>query len=331
MLNNTNLQGQIYHKLLDSRRVLIISHRRPDADTLGAALALDEFLRNEGKQTYLACYSQIDEQFNFLNGVDRFKQKIDTSIDYDLVIFVDCGAKKLTYYEKDYPQYFSDDFFKINIDHHVSNDCFADLNWVDNTYASTTLMLYYFFRDFDVSISPDAATSLLAGIYGDTGSFMHSNTTEKELNAASKLMKYGADLSKITKNLFNRKNISALKLWGEVLESAEVNENNVLMSVIRDDVFKKTDTIVRDLSGVVDYLNMVPGTKMSVLLTEDGKGNVKGSFRTRSEKLDLTKVAAKFGGGGHPKASGFLVPGKLSGNKEYAIELNGETVKKIDF
>jgi phosphoesterase RecJ-like protein len=103
------------------------------------------------------------------------------------------------------------------------------------------------------------------------------------------------------------------------------------MSVIRDGDFKDVGADPVQLSGVVDYLNMVPGSKFAVLINEDRRSNVKGSFRTKNDNVDLSRVAAVFGGGGHPKASGFSIPGKLEGEVRYTIVADDMSKKSLEF
>ncbi len=316
--------------MVAANNILIISHSRPDADTLGAALALRKWLKGEGKDITLACYDEVPDNLNFLAGVEFYQREFDIA-DYDLCIIVDCGADYMTGFHKEYGDFIGQASQVINIDHHASNDDFGHVNLVDVEAASTTLIIYRLFKDWGVKIDQEMATALLAGLYGDTGSFMHSNTSEEVLAVAGALVAAGAALREISNNLFNSKDVSTLRLWGKVLENAAVNEQGVVVSVVRDDDFAATESKTEDLSGVVDYLNMVPGSQFAILLTEDGQGNVKASFRTTQEDLDLSKLAANYGGGGHPKASGFTVPGRLEKHVSYSIVKDDQSEQVLEF
>ena len=144
-------------------------------------------------------------------------------------------------------------------------------------------------------------------------------------------MASGAKIAEITKALFNTKTVSTLRLWGKVLEKVQVTEGNIAMSVLKDEEFESTGAGPENLTGVIDYLNMIPDTKFSVLVNEDRKGNVKGSFRTRCKNMDLSRIAAVFGGGGHSKASGFMIPGKLTEEFKYKIIAADSPKKSLDF
>lgn len=313
-----------------SEKILVISHRKPDADTLGAALALRIWLGSMGKEVTLACVDAPGEGLDFFPNINEYVKEFDVN-EYDLRIIVDAGASYMTNFHLQYPDFFEVNVPIINIDHHASNDGFGSLNIVDPLAPSTTVILYRMFKDLGVEIDMDIATCLLAGIYGDTGGFMHSNTDKEVYKISADLMEKGANVKGIINSLFKSKTLETLKLWGKVLENVQVTDEGVVMSVVKDEDYEQAGSTPENLSGVVDYLNMIPDTKFAVLLNEDRKGNVKGSFRTRQADLDLSRIAAVFGGGGHPKASGFMVPGKIQENLKYTIVSDDLSKRSLDF
>ena len=312
-----------------SEKILVISHRKPDADTLGAAICLKIWFDREGKQTTLACIDKPNKCFEFLPHINEFTDEFNLE-SFDLIIIVDAGASYMTNFHKKYPNLF--DFKQIiNIDHHASNDNFGKINIVDPLAASATVILCRMFKFLNVEIDSDMATCLLAGIYNDTGSFMHSNTDHEVLKISADLMSKGASLAEIRKALYGGKSLSTLRLWGKVLENTYVTDEKVVMSVVKDDDYDLAGADPEHLTGVIDYLNMVPDTKFALLLNEDRMGHVKGSFRTRKSDIDLSRIAAVFGGGGHSKASGFMLPGKLEEEIKYRIVSEDKSKKSLDF
>ncbi len=309
--------------------ILIISHAKPDADTLGAAISIKLWLESFRKDVTLACVDKPSKDFDFLPDVLEFKRDFVLA-DFDLMFVVDCGASHLTEFDSKYPGFLDSNVPVINIDHHASNDFFGDLNIVDSRSASTTLLLFNIFSELDFPITISMATCLLAGIYGDTGGFMHSNTTSEVLKVASVLMGLGADVRSITASLFSNKSVSSLRLWGKALESAVLTDEKVVLSVLKESDYKDVGSGPDQLTGLVDYLNMVPNSKFAVLINEDRQGNVKGSFRTRNDDVDLSEVAASYGGGGHSKAAGFKMPGRLTRDGEFRIISDGD-VKGLEF
>lgn len=326
----SNLYQEVKSTLDESVKILIISHRKPDPDTLGSAIALKLWMDKLGKKVTLACYDKPDEGLSFLPATDEYIQSFN-SLDFDLRIIVDAGASYMTNFHLKYPDFFTCGVPIINIDHHASNDNFGLINIVDPNAASTTVILYRLFRELGVEIDADMGTCLLAGIYGDTGGFMHSNTDKEVYSIAADLMDKGANVAAITKALFKSKSLDTLKLWGKVLENVQVTDEQVVISVVREQDYETVGSKPENLTGVIDYLNMVPDTKFAVLLNEDRKGNVKGSFRTRQADLDLSRIAGVFGGGGHPKASGFMLPGHIRESLKYTIVSPDMSKKSLEF
>ena len=324
--------AKIRELMEESKRILIVSHRKPDADTLGAALALKFGLDKLGgeREVTLACVDKPSPTFSFLPGVEAFVTEFDLN-NFDLMIIVDAGASYMTDFHLKYDNFFKSGVPIINIDHHASNDNFGTLNIVDVGAASATLILYRLFKLWGWAFDADVATALLAGIYSDTGSFMHSNTTEEVFAAAADLMDAGAQIALISKSLFRSRPVSTLRLWGKVLEKVSLTSDSVVMAVVKDSDYDSVGANPEQLSGVIDYLNMVPDSKFALLVNEDKKGNVKGSLRTRKGDLDLSRIAAVFGGGGHAKASGFMVSGRLEEEKHYSIVSADMSKKSLEF
>ena len=341
-----NQYQEIKNIINRSGNILVISHRKPDADTLGAALTLKIWLTKIGKQVTLACVDEPAPVFSFLPHIDEFVDEFDLK-SFDLAVIVDAGASYMTNFHLKYEDLFKGIVPILNIDHHASNDYFGKINVVDPKAASTTVILYRILtatppqagltknvREANTNqsiIDNDMATCLLAGIYGDTGSFMHSNTNKEVYEVSSDLMAKGARVTDITRALFKSKPLATLRLWGRVLEKAKITNDNIVMSAIKEEDYEQASSSPEHLSGVVDYLNMIPGTKFAVLLNEDRNGHVKGSFRTREADIDLSRIAAVFGGGGHPKASGFMLPGKLAEELKYTIISPDSSRKSLEF
>ncbi len=293
-----------------AQKVLCIAHKKPDGDTLGCTVALWSKLRDLGKECDIACIDAPSDRFKFLPGLKNIKTEFDRK-DYDLIFVVDAGASYMTKYDQIYPDIFDGAVEVVNIDHHASNDNFGTVNIVDVQSASTSVIVYKLFKFLNLKITPEIATALLTGIYNDTGSLMHQNTTLEVFEICSDLMAAGAKVALISDNMFRNTPVSTLKVWGKVLERAEVNDQGVTVSVVTTKDLDEIGASSDEISGVVDFLNSVPGTKFTVLLNEDEKGNVKGSFRTRNDDVDLAELASRFGGGGHKKAAGFTMPGRL--------------------
>lgn len=300
--------------ITDAHRVLILSHRSPDGDTLGSSLAWDFALKALGKDTYLFDLDKVTAKMSFLPGWESFHQEFPDPAAFDLVIINDHGDIKLSGLD-DKNQKLLDHPRLVNIDHHPSNNSFGRLNFIDTNAASCTQIVTGILRSLKLHIDHNIATCLLTGLYTDTGSFQHSNTSPEALAAASFLMSRGADFKAIIKNAFKTLPLSTMKLWGEVLANLHQNAYGITSSTVTEEDLKSAQAEASELEGVVNYLNSIPETKMTLLLSER-EGSLKGSLRTPLPEGDVAKLASFFKGGGHVKAAGFSVPGRIQREKE---------------
>ncbi len=294
----------------DAQDIVIISHRNPDGDAVGSNLALRYGLEALGKNVTSACVDPVPANSMFLRGADDFVEDFDYE-DFDVIVSMDCGAEKLVKFNKTKPELLSGEKPFVNFDHHESNNNFGTINPVDSDACATADVLYRFFKFCEWKISIDVATALLHGIYFDTGGLMHSNATADVFRVAGDLMSKGANVQKISKELFHTTPVNKLRLWGRILERTYVNDDGVTVSAASRADYEATGASSNETGGVIDLLNAVPGSKYCVLLSEDDNGRVKGSLRTQRDDVNLSEVAGQWGGGGHPKASGFGVEGEL--------------------
>ncbi len=301
--------GRVKALIEKSEKFLIIPHRNPDGDTIGSALALYNVFVKMGKAAEVICLDPPAEVFNFMLHIEQIKTEL-VNLDYDAVFIVDTGATHLTGRHETHPELFDKSLEVVNIDHHQSNDNFGKYNIVVDDAPAATMVVYQMLEDMGYPIERDTATALLTGLYTDTGSFMHSNATPEAFRIGAKLLAKGANLRSISKEIFNTTKISTMHLWGRAMRSAYQTPDGVTIATITSQDFKDTKSDHTQLTGCVDYINSVPGAQYSVILTER-QGKVKGSLRTLKEEVDVAAIAAKYGGGGHTKAAGFAVPGKL--------------------
>ena len=293
--------------LADNPKMIVLAHGNPDGDTLGGALGVYIAFKNAGHDVDIACIDGVPKKYQFMAHTDEVKKDFQEEI-YDAVIYVDCGNKKMVKFHETKPRIVSDKMVKINIDHHASNDHFGEINFVPLDVCSSTEVVYELLQKLDMKVTPQIATALLLGVYTDTGSFMHQNTSSSSYLIGSELLKLGANLNQIAKNVFRSYDIKTLKLWGKVLENLHVTPDGAAIVGIKKKDYESVGATRADLEGVIDYVSSMPEADYSVLLSEDEKGNVKASLRTRKENVDVKALAEKFGGGGHVKAAGFTIP-----------------------
>ncbi len=304
--------------LLEAEKILLLTHKSPDGDALGSLLALFQVLRKAGKNVTPACLDHVPAILKFLPESGKMVSEFDAK-EFDLVIILDCGALHQTGFTDSKPELFDGSRRLVKIDHHAVASEFGDVQLVNSQCCATASILTILFDEIlEVPISPDVATCLLTGLSTDTGSFHHSNVKPKTFRIAAKLMRKGANNALIAKNIYRTTPLPALKLWGNVLQSLRQTNDGVTLAVAQKKDFESTSAKSEDLAGVVDYVNAVPDAKFSILLSERN-GLVKASMRTQHPDTDVAAIAAKFGGGGHVKAAGFAVPGRLEKETRWKV------------
>lgn len=289
-------------------KMIVLAHANPDGDTLGGALAVYLGFKDAGYDIEIACIDGVPPKYQFMSGSAAVMTDFDAE-SYDAVIFVDCGNKKMVKFHETKPRIHSNEMVKINIDHHASNDHFGEINFVPLHVCSSTEVVYRLLQQLEIAITPSISTALLLGVYTDTGSFMHQNTTPSSYLVGSELLSLGANLNRISSDVFRSYDFKTLKLWGKVLDDLHVTPDGAAIVGIKKDDYESIGATRADLEGVIDYVNSMPEADYSVLLSEDDRGNVKASLRTRNDSVDMKALAEKFGGGGHVKAAGFTIPG----------------------
>ena len=205
----------------------------------------------------------------------------------------------------------------IEFDHHPKVDDFSDIELRDVEAASTTEVLYDFFTSNNIKINKVRATSILTGISTDTGNFIYPSTSEKTVSISSEMLVRGARLPNIIESTWRNKTLGGMKIWGRAIENLEINkEYNIAVAVLTKEDIKECGAKDEELEGISGFLSNMEGARGLLLLTESDDGYIKGSLRSSSDSLDVSKIARAFGGGGHVKAAGFKIKGSLekSGN-----------------
>jgi len=302
----TDNLNKIKNLVLDNNDFTILSHMDPDGDAVGGVCALAHGLKKIGKNVRPVLSGSLPINFYYL-PLPVFEKKIpDTT---DIFFVLDCAALDRTGYMQEVLK--REKVQIINIDHHIQLNDFGHINVVDPSLTSTSEIIFHLLDFLSIDVDKNMANCLLTGIYFDTGSFMHSNTTKDSLEIAAQLVSKGANIKQIAENNFRRKNVSALKLWGRVLSRIKNDrEKGIVSSIITKKDLEECGANESDIEGVVNLINSIPDARAALLLRED-KDEIRGSLRSENGGLDVRKVANLFGGGGHVRASGFRIKGKL--------------------
>ncbi len=298
-----------------ARRIALVSHRDPDPDTIGSALALGLGLESLGKQVSWHCADPVPEQQRFLHGSERFTQAPPPE-DVDLVVTVDFGSVDRAKFALPARPTL------VNIDHHASNDNFGTANLVDVTAAASAELVSRVIDALGIKWTPEMATAALVGIMTDTGSFQFPSTDARALDRAARLREAGADLQAITYNIFRNKRFEALKLWGFAFARlVREDEGQLVWTEIRAGDIEAAEARDEDISGLVEQVARSAGMRVAVLFNEQ-RGSVKVSCRTSQwePSVDASALMARFGGGGHVRAAGALIEGRLADVRDRVLD-----------
>jgi len=292
---------------------VLVGHLEPDGDAVGSMLALESLLNSLNKKTTLVLKDTVPAIFNFLIQGREIKTELPPK--FDGLILIDNGDLRRTGISAEITKLKKQRLPIIHFDHHQKSDLWrlVTLNFCDDSASSTAEIVFGLFGDFGAEITVEIATQLLAGIFNDTGGFRHSNTSEKVLNIVAELLRRGGKLKKIADNIENSHSIAKFKLWGIALNRLSINKNfGISWSYLTWKDLAKAGAMEEEISGLVNLLNSAPESKASLLLYESEDGKIKGSLRSESNDIDLARLAELLGGGGHKKAAGFMINGRIA-------------------
>lgn len=302
---------QFKERLDKAKKILLVVHKKPDGDTLGSACALAGYFKKSGTDFKIFSASPLPTDFEFLPFAGYVTGDANAwSEELDLIIILDSSNLKYAGVDEEISRLNLKPFL-INVDHHASNSLFGDLNIVKTDAASTTEIIYTFFRDLHIPLDADIATCLLNGMMTDTMTFHNAATTASVIEASSRLLAHGAKFRDISRHIFFNKNLAVLKLWGKALANLSAdNPWNIAVTFITQDDLKEAGLEENESTGLANFLNTLDARAVMVL-TEQSDGTLKGSLRTTRGDVDVMSLAKFFGGGGHKKAAGFTINGKI--------------------
>jgi len=299
------------------RSFLITSHEAGDGDSIGSQIAMSFILEKMQKSSLILNKDPVPNTYKFLPGAERIKIQGDEGgggVEYEAAIFLDCGSLERT--GLSLPPVSS----CLNIDHHLNNDRFCQLNWIDPYMSSTAEMVYLLADALSIPLEPALGSNLYTGILTDTGCFTYSNTTPRGLRIAADLIESGVDPSSIANQVYGRKSVAQLLLLGAALSSLTLTEDErIAFILLKEEVFKKYETTQADAEGVVNYPLTIDSVEVSVLFKEISEDFFKVSFRSKG-RVNVAAIAESFGGGGHHNAAGVKMRGSYSLIREQILD-----------
>jgi phosphoesterase RecJ-like protein len=287
--------------LKKAKTILITTHRNPDGDGIGSGVALMSILLKLGKKIDFVTKDTIPFIYNFLPYINKIKKVDSVKKRYDVVIFLECPDKdrngKIIDFEKNFK-------ISVNIDHHIGNTRYADINIVDPKASAVGMQLFEFFKKAGFKIDLNAALGLYTAIITDTGSFNFANSTPEVHRAVAELIEKGVKPSFVSSNVYATSPEST-KLMAQMLSKIRIKDG-IGWSVLTKKMFKQTKALDSEIDNFINLIRNIRDVKIAVLFKEYGAKVIKVSFRSKTG-FNVNRIATFFNGGGHKYAAGCVI------------------------
>jgi len=298
---------KIIQAVRDSQTICIVGHVRPDGDCIGSQLALALALKNEGKD--VTCWNEdlVPDKLRFLDAQKMFDlpklgRKFDCVIATDCASFERLGKVRECIGERN---------VFINIDHHTSNTRYADLNWIASKEPSAGELIYRLLKAANWPITRPIADCLFTAVSTDTGSFQYASTTPATFNVASHLVERGADLDRISQEVYQSFPLARVQLLRHVYNKFRLtHDSRTAYFWLKKRDYTRTGAGRDDSEGLIDHIRAIEGVVVACVFEEMEPELTRISLRSKSGDVDVNQIAGQFGGGGHPAAAGARIPGK---------------------
>ena len=300
--------------LKNNDNFVIFTHLYPDGDAIGSSLAFYKLLLNLGKKAEIVCDSEMPYQYSFLPYIKKITGNISVFSGKNkyVALFLDCADIKRTRVDEEKLK--ENTHYIINIDHHLSNTNFGQINIIDSSKSATAEIIFLFFdKYFKEYFDKDIAESLYTGILTDTGKFQYSNTTKEVHRIVSRLLEFDIDPSGIFSSIYENEPANRFKLMALVFKRVKITpENYLIYSYILEKDFKNFSLPYSANDGIIELLRSAGGIKVAALFKEIEPDSYKVSLRASNNGVNVAKIADSFKGGGHKSAAAFSSSGKLN-------------------
>ena len=303
----------ILEEINKAKKIVIITHENPDGDAIGSSLAMKLALNQLGKNADVII-PEFPKTFEFLPGINEVKKESNIE-KYDLAIALDCASIKLL---NGFTKYFDNATVKVAIDHHSSNTMFADYNYVDQDAPACAQLLLVVFSYFNINVTKDIGTCILAGIITDTGGFRYVGVTADTFRFVAELCEKGIKVTQVYSQVYASKTRAKFELHRIALNRLEfLEDGKIAFTYVTKADEEQVEAKNGDYDGIVENGRDVEGVEVSVFLRETDKG-IKVSLRSKNY-VNASEVAMMFGGGGHLRAAGCNIQGTIDQAKNQII------------
>lgn len=307
--------GEIFRQ---NQTFALMSHMRPDGDAIGSQLALGLALEAIGKTVYYWNEDGLPENLEFLPCSEKISRppaeapQIDVAIALDTATKVRLGENNVLAAAKA--------ALWVNIDHHISNPRYGDVNYVDGTSPATGQIIYEIIKALDLPITEGTRDAIYVAVSTDTGSFQYDSTTAGTYRMAADLMDRGLAVGDINAKIYDSHPYRRIELMRALLNTLELTSGGKVAHWEMLDQWR-IDLALRpeDSEGLIDMIRAIRGVQVAVFFEELPEGKVRVSMRSKDRSVNVCEIASQFGGGGHALAAGIRMSGPISTAKEKVL------------
>jgi len=310
--------SEIAQALHEHQSFIIMSHVRPDGDAIGSQLALGHALEELGKTVYYVNEDGLPDNLAFLPHSENLIQPKGEVYDVEVAIAVDCATK---------PRLGDNALIAaskaklwINIDHHISNPAYGDLNYIDGESPAAGKIIYDFIKSEGLPLSNVTRDAIYVAVSTDTGSFQYGSTTAGTYEMAADLVRLGLKVGQINAKTYDSHPYRRVELLRRLLNTLQLSEDGrladwQLVYSTQEELGLKPE----DSEGLIDMIRAVEGVEVAIFFEELQDGMIRVSMRSKNKAINVCDVAKVFGGGGHAMAAGIRTEGTIESVRDAVI------------
>lgn len=303
--------GEVFQQ---HQKFVLLSHVRPDGDAIGSQIALGFALMAAGKTVHLINDDGVPENLAFMRGSQAVQTPPADPLDVEVAIALDTATKPRLGENSLHAA--SRAALWLNIDHHISNPGYGDLNLIDATSPATGQILYRLIEELGLPMPDETRDAIYVAVSTDTGSFQYPSTTATTYRLGADLIERGLDVGGINSSIYDSYPFRRLELLRELLKTLELSPDGMVASwELHDETRLDLALLPEDSEGLIDTIRAIRGVQVAVFFEELVDGKIRVSMRSKDRRLDVCQIAMEFGGGGHALAAGIRMPGPLEAAK----------------
>lgn len=314
----------IKEKVENAKRIAIFGHTNTDGDCIGSMCAVYSWLKKIGKKADMFVDSVIPEYLYSIENAEKINQVEFNEKNYDLLLSVDTAVlKRVGMYAKAFANFEN----TVLIDHHISNEKYAKICYIDGKAPACGQVLYNFFNKIKFELDEQIAKCLISAIVSDTNCFSNSNVTKETFDVCGKLLALGVNFEDVVYKIHKEKTFNQIRMAGYLTNNIQLKDNIAYVWVTQKQM-KKLNCKYDDVSKFTFLINNITGAKITLLFKERAKDVVNVSFRSLPE-IDVNQIASKFNGGGHKNAAACIIAGKIKNVVKLVLKTCKEEIEKI--